>query len=75
MARSPATRKSAAGFINLFVDDLFGTGGNEVEQRILPDFDKISKLFEKIGMMWPSQDKEFVGYKIPELDRTLMLVK
>ena len=35
IAGSPATRKSVAGIINLFVDDLFGTGGNEMEQRVL----------------------------------------
>ena len=33
--RSPATGKSVAGIINLFADDLFGTGGIELEQRIL----------------------------------------
>ena len=32
---SPATEKSVARIINLFVDDLFGTGGNEMEQRVL----------------------------------------
>ena len=32
---SPATGKSVAGIINLFVDDLFGTGGTEMEQRVL----------------------------------------
>ena len=34
IAGSPATGKSVAGIINLFVDDLFGTGGNEMEQRV-----------------------------------------
>ena len=34
-AGSLATGKSVAGIINLFVDDLFGTGGNEMEQRVL----------------------------------------
>ena len=34
-AGSPAARKSVAGIINLFVDDLFGTGGNKMEQRVL----------------------------------------
>ena len=33
IAGSPATGKSVAGFINLFVDDLFGTGGNEMEAK------------------------------------------
>ena len=32
---SPATGKSVAGSTNLFVDDLFGTGGNKFEQRVL----------------------------------------
>ena len=40
-----------------------------------PDLEKIFKLFQKIGMMWPWQDKEFVGNKIPKRDRTLKLVK
>ena len=35
IARSPATGKSVAGIIKLFVDDLFGTGGTEMEQRVL----------------------------------------
>ena len=35
IAGSPATGTSVAGMINLFVDDLFGTGGNEMEQRVL----------------------------------------
>ena len=32
---SPATGKSVAGITNLSVDDLFGTGGTEMEQRVL----------------------------------------
>ena len=35
IAGSPATGKSVAGTMNLFVDDLFGTSGNEEEQRVL----------------------------------------
>ena len=35
MAGSPAAGKSVAGIINLFVDDFFGTGGKEMEQRVL----------------------------------------
>ena len=35
IAGSPATGKSVAGIVNLFVDDLFGTGGTEMEQRVL----------------------------------------
>ena len=32
---SPAVGKSVARFVSLLVDDLFGTGGNEIEQRVL----------------------------------------
>ena len=31
---SQATSKSVAGIINLFVCDLFGTSGTEMEQRV-----------------------------------------
>ena len=31
---SPAAGKSVAGIINLFVNDIFGTGGTEMEQRV-----------------------------------------
>ena len=34
IAGSPATRKSVAGIINLKEDDLFGTFGTEMEQRV-----------------------------------------
>ena len=34
-AGSPSTGTSVAGIINLFVNDLFETGGNEMEQRVL----------------------------------------
>ena len=30
-----ATGRSVAGIINPLVDDFFGTGGNEMEQRVL----------------------------------------
>ena len=46
IAGSPATGKSVAGIINLFVDDLFGTGGTEMEQRVLA---RLSKDF-RIGL-------------------------
>ena len=39
-ARSPAAGKS---IINLFVDDLFGTGGKEMEQRLLA---RLRKYFQ-----------------------------
>ena len=35
IAGSPVTGKSVAGIISLFVGDLFGTGENEMEQRVL----------------------------------------
>ena len=31
---SPVTGKSVAGILNPFVDDLFGTGGTEMEHRV-----------------------------------------
>ena len=34
IARTPAAGKSVVGIIDLFVDDLFGTGGTEMEQRV-----------------------------------------
>ena len=58
---SPSTRKSVAGTVNLFVDHLFGTGGTEMEQRVLARLRKEFKLVQKTGMMCSSQDKEFVG--------------
>ena len=67
-AGSTATRKSVAGINNLFVNDLFGTGGNEMEQRV-------SKLAQKIGTMLPLLDREFLGHTITKLDCTLKLVK
>ena len=72
---SPATGKSIAEIINLYVDDLIGTGGTEMEQRVLTRLRKISKLVQKIGIMYSSQDKEFVGRRILNLGRTLKLVK
>ena len=40
----PASGKSVAGITNLFVDNLFGTGGNEMEQGVLTRLRKDSKL-------------------------------
>ena len=45
IAGSPATGKSVTGIISLFVDDLFGTVGKEIEQRVL------IKLAQKFGTM------------------------
>ena len=38
-----------AGIINLFVDDLFGTGGNEMEQRVLT---RLRKYFQVVSEDW-----------------------
>ena len=40
-----------------------------------PDLEKVFKLVQKLGMMWPLQDKEFVRHKIPKTGRTLKSVK
>ena len=62
-AGSPATGKSVARIIHLFVDALFGTRGNEMEQRVLTKL----KLVQRIGTML--QDKEFAGVRaIDELE-------
>ena len=59
---SPATGKSVAGIINPFVDDLFGTGGTEMEQRVPARLKKrMAKSVQNAGMMCSSQDREFVG--------------
>ena len=47
IARSPATRKSRVGFC--FVDDLFGTGGTEMEQRVLA---RLRKYFRGGAEHW-----------------------
>ena len=44
IAGSPATGKSVADIINLSVHDLFGTGGTEMEQRVLPRLRKDVQL-------------------------------
>ena len=46
---SPAAGKSSAGIIDLFVDDLFGTGGTEMEQRVL---DRLRKDFQVGSQDW-----------------------
>ena len=59
---SPVTGKSVTGILNPFVDDLFGTGGAEMEQRVLAGLKKrMFKLIHETGMMCSLQDKEFVG--------------
>ena len=61
IARSPATGKSVAGIINLFVDDLFEQVEPKLNNVIWQDLERISKLVPKTGMICSSQDKEFVG--------------
>ena len=59
IAGSPATGKSVAGIINLFVDDLFGTGGSEMEQRVLS---RLRKDFQVGSEDW--NDVTFTGQRI-----------
>ena len=55
IAGTPATGKTVVGIIHFSVDDLFGTGGTDMEQRVLARLRKDSKLVQ-----WLAQDKEFV---------------
>ena len=50
IAGSPATGKSVVGIVDLLVHDLFGTGGTEMEQRVLAR-GRISKSVQKSGTM------------------------
>ena len=59
IAGSPATGKFVAGITNLFVDDLFGTGGNEMEQRVLT---RLRKDFQVGSEDW--NDVAFTGQRI-----------
>ena len=56
IAGRPATGKSVVGIVNLFVDDLFGTGGTEMEQRVLArlrkDFQVGSVTFTGQRIRW-----------------------
>ena len=58
IAGSPATGKSVAG-INLFVDDLFGTGGTDMAQRVLA---RLRKDFHVGSEDW--NDVLFTGQRI-----------
>ena len=69
IAGSPASGKSVAGIINLFVDDPFGTGG-KMEQRVLT---RLREDFQVGSEDW--NGVTFTGQKILKLDRTLRLVK
>ena len=59
-AGSPATGKSVAGIINLFVDDLFGTGETEIEQRVSA---RLRKDFQVGSEDW--NDVLFTGQRFP----------
>ena len=59
IAGSPATGKSVAGIIDLFVDDLFGAGGNKMEQRVLT---RLRKDFQVGPEDW--NDATFTGQRI-----------
>ena len=59
IAGSPATGKSVAGIINLCVDDLFGTGGTEMEHRVLS---RLCKDFQIGSEDWI--DVTFTGQRI-----------
>ena len=56
---SPATGKSVAGIANLFVDNLFGTGENEMEQSVLA---RLRKDFQVGSEDW--NDVAFTGRRI-----------
>ena len=59
IAGSPATGKSVARIINLFVDHLFGTSGNEMEQRVLT---RLGKDFQVGSEDW--NNVTFIGQRI-----------
>ena len=59
IAGSPATGKSVTKKVNLFVDDLFGTGGIEIEQRVLA---RLTKDFQIGSEDWI--DVTFTGQRI-----------
>ena len=56
---SPAAGKSVAGIIKLFVDDLFGTGRTEMEQRVLA---RLRKDFQFVSEDW--NDVFFAEHRI-----------
>ena len=58
-AGSPAEGKSVAGIIHLFVDDLFGTGGTQIEQRV---FARLRNDFHVGSDDW--NDVTFTGQRI-----------
>ena len=71
IAGSPATGKSVAGITSLFLDDLFGTGGAEVDQSVLARLRKeFPSCFKRLE--WCVFHRtEFVGRRILDQDREL----
>ena len=59
IAGSPATGKSVAGIINLFVDNHFKTSGNEMEQFVTL---RLGKYFQVGSDDW--NDEAFTGRRI-----------
>ena len=59
IAGSPTTGKSVTRTINLFVDDLFKTGGTEMEQRVQA---RLGKYFQVGSKDW--SDVTFTGQRI-----------
>ena len=59
VAGSPVTGKSVARILNLFVDDLFGTGGTQMEQRVPAS---VRKDFQVGSEGW--NDVTFTGQRI-----------
>ena len=57
----PATDKSVARIINLFVEDLFGTGGTDMEQRVLARLKKDFHVGSEDCNDVLSHDKELVA--------------
>ena len=60
IAGIPATGQSVAGITNLFVDDFSEQVEPKWNNVSQPDL-RISKLVQKNGKMYSSQDTEFVG--------------
>ena len=60
IAGSPATGKSVAGIIKFFVDDFSEQVESKWNNESQPDL-RMSKLVQKNGKMYSSQDTEFVG--------------
>ena len=66
IAGSPATGKTVAGIVNIFVDGLFGTGGTEMEQRVLA---RLRKDFQVGSEDW--NDVTFTGQRIRWIKESL----